>query len=247
MVFGRVKTRMIETNEALPGRSQPVLLAPKNHTVLGTPIAGPVPDGFAEIYFGLGCFWGAERKFWQVPGVYTTAVGYEGGYTPNPTYDEVCTGRTAHTEAVRVVYDPAKVSLEDLLKVFWTIHDPTQGYRQANDVGTQYRSAVYWTTPEQRDVILATKATYQAAIDAVGLRRHHHGRRARGGAPVLLRRGLPPAVPLQEPARLRLPLEHRGPLPGGLTARLEEILLLAVGSGCRRSWSRKRGGRRVRS
>ena len=168
MVFGRVKTRMIETNEALPGRSQPVLLAPKNHTVLGTPIAGPVPDGFAEIYFGLGCFWGAERKFWQVPGVYTTAVGYEGGYTPNPTYDEVCTGRTAHTEAVRVVYDPAKVSLEDLLKVFWTIHDPTQGYRQANDVGTQYRSAVYWTTPEQRDVILATKATYQAAIDAVG-------------------------------------------------------------------------------
>ena len=168
MVFGRVKTRMIETNEALPGRSQPVLLAPKNHTVLGTPIAGPVPDGFAEIYFGLGCFWGAERKFWQVPGVYTTAVGYAGGYTPNPTYDEVCTGRTAHTEAVRVVYDPAKVSLEDLLKVFWTIHDPTQGYRQANDVGTQYRSAVYWTTPEQRDVILATKATYQAAIDAVG-------------------------------------------------------------------------------
>ncbi len=168
MVFGRVKTRMIETNEALPGRSQPVLLAPKNHTVLGTPIAGPVPDGFAEIYFGLGCFWGAERKFWQVPGVYTTAVGYEGGYTPNPTYDEVCTGRTAHTEAVRVVYDPAKVSLEDLLKVFWTIHDPTQGYRQAGDVGTQYRSAVYWTTPEQRDVILATKATYQSAIDGMG-------------------------------------------------------------------------------
>ena len=178
MVFGRVKTRMIETNEALPGRSQPVLLAPKNHTVLGTPIAGPVPDGFAEIYFGLGCFWGAERKFWQVPGVYTTAVGYEGGYTPNPTYDEVCTGRTAHTEAVRVVYDPAKVSLEDLLKVFWTIHDPTQGYRQANDVGTQYRSAVYWTTPEQRDVILRDEGDVPGGDRRCRLRRHHHGRRA---------------------------------------------------------------------
>jgi peptide-methionine (S)-S-oxide reductase len=168
VVFGRVKTRMIETNEALPGRSQPVLLSPNDHAVLGTPIAGPVPDGFAEMFFGLGCFWGAERRFWQVPGVYTTAVGYQGGYTPNPTYDEVCTGRTAHTEAVRVVYDPATVSLEDLLTVFWTIHDPTQGYRQANDIGTQYRSAVYWTTPEQREVVERTRATYQTAIDAVG-------------------------------------------------------------------------------
>jgi peptide-methionine (S)-S-oxide reductase len=168
VVFGRVKTRMIEADEALAGRSNPVLLAPGVHAVLGTPIAGPVPDGMAEIFFGLGCFWGAERKFWQVPGVYTTAVGYQGGYTPNPTYDEVCTGRTAHTEAVRVVYDPAKVSLEDLLKVFWTIHDPTQGYRQANDVGTQYRSAVYWTTPEQREVVEATREAYQKAIDGYG-------------------------------------------------------------------------------
>jgi peptide-methionine (S)-S-oxide reductase len=168
VVFGRVKTRMIASDEALAGRSHPVLLAPGTHAVLGTPIAGPVPDGLAEIYFGLGCFWGAERKFWQVPGVYTTAVGYEGGYTPNPTYDEVCSGRTGHTETVRVVYDPAKVSVEDLLKVFWTIHDPTQGYRQAGDIGTQYRSGVYFTTPEQREAVERTQAAYQAAIDKKG-------------------------------------------------------------------------------
>ncbi|HTY73777.1 MAG TPA: peptide-methionine (S)-S-oxide reductase MsrA [Actinomycetes bacterium] len=168
MLYGRVKTRMIEPDEALAGRAEPTYAVPTLHAVLGTPIAGPVPAGYEEIFFGLGCFWGAERKFWQVPGVWTTAVGYQGGYTPNPTYDEVCTGRTAHTEAVRVVFDPAKVSLEDLLEVFWTIHDPTQGFRQANDVGTQYRSAVYWTTPEQREVVERTRATYQKAIDGYG-------------------------------------------------------------------------------
>src|SRR6476619_8343152 len=157
---------MIETNEALPGRSQPVLLAPKNHTVLGTPIAGPVPDGFAEIYFGLGCFWGAERKFWQVPGVYTTAVGYLGGLTPNPTYEEVCSGMTGHNEVVLVVFDPKTISYERLLKTFWENHDPTQGMRQGNDAGTQYRSGIYTFTAEQRSAAAASKAMYEKELKA---------------------------------------------------------------------------------
>ena len=168
MLFGSVKSRMIQPDEALAGRAERPYDVPAVHAVLGTPLEGPVPEGYEEIYFGLGCFWGAERKFWQVPGVWTTSVGYQGGFTPHATYEEVCTGRTGHTEAVRVVYDPAQVSVEDLLKVFWTIHDPTQGFRQAGDVGTQYRSAVYWTTEAQRDAAERTRATYQAAIDEVG-------------------------------------------------------------------------------
>jgi peptide-methionine (S)-S-oxide reductase len=128
-----------------------------------------VPDGMAEAFFGMGCFWGAERRFWQLPGVYTTAVGYQGGQTPNPTYDETCTGLTGHTEAVRVVYDPAVVSYGDLLRVFWETHDPTQGFRQGNDWGSQYRSALYWTSEAQREAAEKSRAVYQEALSKAGL------------------------------------------------------------------------------
>ncbi len=167
MVFGHYKTRMPSPEEALPGRDRPMPV-PDAHTVLGTPLAGPFPDTFEQAVFGLGCFWGAERKFWQVPGVYTTAVGYAGGFTPNPTYEEVCSGRTGHAEVVLVVFDPAAVSYEALLQTFWESHDPTQGMRQGNDVGTQYRSAIYTTTEEQRTQAEASKERYQQALRAAG-------------------------------------------------------------------------------
>ncbi|HEX5018365.1 MAG TPA: peptide-methionine (S)-S-oxide reductase MsrA [Actinomycetes bacterium] len=169
MLFGRTSATMPAPEQALPGRSEPAFTIPSTHAVLGTPVAGPVPDGMAEAFFGMGCFWGAERRFWQLPGVYSTAVGYQGGTTPNPTYEEACTGMTGHTEAVRVVYDPAVVSYDDLLKVFWETHDPTQGFRQGNDVGTQYRSALYWTDEAQRIAAEASRERYQKALDAVGL------------------------------------------------------------------------------
>src|SRR5919107_6286607 len=140
---------MVMPTEALPGREQPAFTVPERHAVLGTSLKPPFPEGMSTAVFGLGCFWGAERKFWQIDGVYTTAVGYAGGFTPNPTYEEVCSGHTGHTEAIRVVFDPSVVSYADLLKKFFEIHDPTQGMRQGNDVGTQYRSAIYWPTPEQ--------------------------------------------------------------------------------------------------
>jgi peptide-methionine (S)-S-oxide reductase len=143
------KTRLVSPSEALPGRDHPIPTAP-DHFVNGRPLAGPYPQGIETAIFGMGCFWGAERKFWQAgEGVFVTAVGYAGGFTPNPTYEEVCSGRTGHTEAVLVAYDPAKISYEDLLRIFWENHDPTQGMRQGNDVGTQYRSAIYTTSPEQ--------------------------------------------------------------------------------------------------
>jgi len=162
------KTLSLPTaDEALPGRSTPLKVAAA-HTVLGTPMVGPWPAGMETIIVGLGCFWGAERRFWTLPGVYSTQVGYAGGLTPNPTYEEVCSGRTGHNEVVRVVFDPAKVSLQDVLARFWEAHDPTQGMRQGNDVGTQYRSGIYATTPVQLEVALASKTAYDAALKAKG-------------------------------------------------------------------------------
>jgi peptide-methionine (S)-S-oxide reductase len=154
--------------EALPGRATAIPV-PERHTVLGTPLTPPFPDGVETIELGLGCFWGAERLFWRLPGMFTTAVGYAGGFTENPTYREVCSGRTGHTEAVLVAFDPAKLSLDTVLKTFWEGHDPTQGMRQGNDVGTQYRSAIYWTTPAQRDAVLASRDLFASALAARGL------------------------------------------------------------------------------
>ncbi len=164
--FGR-KTELVTADEALKGRST-AMVVPAAHTVLGTPLQGPFPDGLEVLYVGMGCFWGAERYFWKAPGVYTTAVGYAGGHTPNPTYDETCSGRTGHTEAVQIVFDPNKTSVEALLKLFWENHDPTQGMRQGNDVGTQYRSAIYTTTDAQLQVAQASRAAYQEALTAAG-------------------------------------------------------------------------------
>ncbi|MEV4103062.1 peptide-methionine (S)-S-oxide reductase MsrA [Nonomuraea sp. NPDC049649] len=165
-LFG-TKTTMVTPEEALPGRPDPMPV-PARHAVLDAPLAPPYPDGYEIADFGLGCFWGAERKFWQTPGVYSTAAGYQGGYTPNPTYEEVCSGRTGHTEVVRVVYNPADISYEQLLKVFWEAHDPTQGMRQGNDVGTQYRSAIYYHTPEQRAAAEASRDAYEKVLAEAG-------------------------------------------------------------------------------
>ena len=166
-LFSRHKQDMIDPADALPGRDQPIRV-PERHDVLGTPIAPPFPEGLEQAVFGMGCFWGAERVFWQAPGVYTTAVGYAGGYTPNPTYEEVCSGRTGHTEAVLVVFDPAVISLEGVLRLFWEGHDPTQGMRQGNDRGTQYRSAIYVSSPEQRAAAEATRAAFAERLGAAG-------------------------------------------------------------------------------
>jgi len=161
---GGAKSKMIAPEDALPGRDQPPFEIPYRHEVLGTPIREPFPEGLETAIFGLGCFWGAERLFWTIDGVYTTAAGYAGGYTKNPTYEEVCSGKTGHTEAVIVVYDPAKVSYEDLLQVFFETHDPTQGMRQGNDMGTQYRSAIYTTSDEQARIATMTRDAYNAEL-----------------------------------------------------------------------------------
>jgi peptide-methionine (S)-S-oxide reductase len=160
-------TRMVTAAEALPGRDERIPV-PARHDVLGTPLEPPFPEGLEQAVFGMGCFWGAERIFWQAPGVYTTAVGYAGGFTPNPTYQEVCSGRTGHAEVVLVVFDPQQTSFEELLRLFWEGHDPTQGMRQGNDAGTQYRSAVYWTSEAQRAAAEETEAMYQARLAAAG-------------------------------------------------------------------------------
>ncbi|GAA1746133.1 peptide-methionine (S)-S-oxide reductase MsrA [Luedemannella helvata] len=158
---------MVAPDKALPGRATPLPVADR-HTVLGTPLRGPWPANLEVAYFGMGCFWGAERLFWRLPGVYSTSVGYQGGYTPNPTYEETCTGLTGHTEAVQVVYDPAEIQYADLLKVFWENHDPTQGYRQGNDVGTQYRSAIYATTSEQLAEARASREAFNPLVRDAG-------------------------------------------------------------------------------
>src|SRR4051812_46068014 len=163
----RKSTEMPTTDNALPGREQPLIPA-RPHLVLGTSLTPPFPEGLEQAIFGMGCFWGAERLFWQLPGVYTTAVGYAGGITPNPTYKETCTGMTGHAEVVLVVFDPNRISYDDLLKVFWEEHDPTQGMRQGNDVGTTYRSAIYWTTDEQRAAAEASRDMYAAALASAG-------------------------------------------------------------------------------
>jgi peptide-methionine (S)-S-oxide reductase len=159
--------QMVTPEEALPGRSEPMPV-PDRHEVLGNPIAPPFPEGLEQAVVGMGCFWGAERVFWRAPGIYTTAVGYAGGYTPNPTYEEVCSGRTGHTEAVLVVFDPKVTSYEEILRLFWENHDPTQGNRQGNDVGTQYRSAVYWTSDAQREAAEASRTMFQAELAKAG-------------------------------------------------------------------------------
>ena len=166
-MWSRDKQRMPSAEEALPGRDEPMRISGK-HLVNGHSMIPPFPPGFEEIVLGLGCFWGAERLFWQLPGVHVTAVGYAGGLTPNPTYEETCTGRTGHTEVVRVVYDPGEIGLDRLLQVFWESHDPTQGMRQGNDIGSQYRSAIYTTRDAQHGQVEASRQQYQQALGRAG-------------------------------------------------------------------------------
>jgi peptide-methionine (S)-S-oxide reductase len=164
----RRKTAMPSPDDALAGRAAPAFSIPVRHAVLDAPLRGPWPDGLETAVFGLGCFWGAERVFWRTHGVYSTAVGYAGGFTPNPTYEEVCSGRTGHAEVVLVVFDPKRVSYRELLKVFWEAHDPTQGMRQGNDVGTQYRSLILYTNDAQKAAAVDTRALFQKVLDDAG-------------------------------------------------------------------------------
>jgi peptide-methionine (S)-S-oxide reductase len=167
MFLFRQKSEMVAPEQALPGRDEPIAV-PERHYVLGNSLTPPFPDGYEQAVFGMGCFWGAERIFWEAPGVWTTAVGYAGGYTPNPTYEEVCSGRTGHTEAVLVVFDPAKTSYDAMLRLFWEGHDPTQGMRQGNDVGTQYRSAILTTSGAEREAALSSREMFQEELERAG-------------------------------------------------------------------------------
>jgi peptide-methionine (S)-S-oxide reductase len=167
LFLSRKKQQMIDRALALPGRDERMIV-PGQHYVLGTPLEPPFPEGFERAVVGMGCFWGAERVFWRADGVYTTAVGYAGGFTPNPLYEEVCSARTGHTEAVLVVFDPEKTSYEEMLRLFWENHDPTQGMRQGNDVGTQYRSAIYWTNEAQRELAEASRDMFQERLREAG-------------------------------------------------------------------------------
>ncbi|MET8088957.1 peptide-methionine (S)-S-oxide reductase MsrA [Micromonospora sp. NPDC005220] len=167
MFLRRMNAEMVTPDQALPGRPIAMPVADR-HEVLGTPLKGPFPEGLEVAVFGMGCFWGAERLFWTLPGVYTTSAGYAGGITKNPTYEETCSGRTGHAEVVQVVYDPSRINYADLLKVFWENHDPTQGMRQGNDVGTQYRSAIYTTTDEQRTIAESSRDAFQPIVTRAG-------------------------------------------------------------------------------
>jgi peptide-methionine (S)-S-oxide reductase len=169
MQFFGHKTEMVTPDRALPGRSE-TMPVPETHFVNGHPLVAPFPAGLQQAVFGMGCFWGAERKFWEAPGVYTTAVGYAGGLTPNPSYEEVCSGRTGHAEVVLVVFDPTVISYEELLKIFWENHDPTQGMRQGNDVGTQYRSAIYWFSDAQREAAEVSRDAFAKVLVESGYR-----------------------------------------------------------------------------
>ena len=210
-MFGFKKIAMPTAAQALPGRDHAIRTA-ATHFVNGHPLKGPYPEGSQKAIFGLGCFWGAERKFWELgDGVYVTAVGYAGGLTPNPIYEEVCSGRTGHNEVVLVIYDPKKISYETLLQTFWESHDPTQGMRQGNDVGTQYRSGIYTFTPEQKAAAEASKAMYQKGSIKETLRRDHDGNCRRAG--VLFCRGLSPAISRQESVRLLRARRHRRVVP----------------------------------
>jgi peptide-methionine (S)-S-oxide reductase len=166
-MFGRRSLEIPSADDALPGRDA-TMPVPESHTVLGTSLVGPYPEGMETAVVALGCFWGAERLFWQLDGVHTTAVGYAGGHTPNPTYEEVCSGLTGHSEAVLVVFDPTRITYRDVLRTFWEGHDPTQGMRQGNDVGTQYRSGIYWTSEAQREAAEESRAAYQQVLSAAG-------------------------------------------------------------------------------
>ena len=168
MFFSRFKTQPVAAEDALPGRPTPLPHVPELHAVNGNRIQPPFPEGMQTAVFGAGCFWGVEKVFWEQPGVYSTAAGYAGGHTPNPTYEEVCSAQTGHTEVVLVVFDPAVTSYEQLLKVFWEDHDPTQGMRQGNDVGTQYRSAIYYQGPEQEAAARASREAFQQRLTAAG-------------------------------------------------------------------------------
>jgi peptide-methionine (S)-S-oxide reductase len=166
-LFREKNVEMVAPEDALPGREE-AMAVPERHYVLGTPIAPPFPDGLERAVFGMGCFWGAERVFWQAPGVYTTAVGYAGGYTANPSYEETCSGRTGHAEVVLAVFDPQKTSYDEMLRLFWENHDPTQGMRQGNDVGTQYRSTIYWENEAQREAAERSRELFQRELTAEG-------------------------------------------------------------------------------
>jgi peptide-methionine (S)-S-oxide reductase len=166
-LFDKAKTKLVDPADALPGRDEPIRV-PERHEVLGNPLTPPWPEGFQQIVVGMGCFWGAERVFWQADGVWTTAVGYAGGFTPNPSYEEVCSGRTGHTEAVLVVFDPSKTSYDEMLRLFWENHDPTQGMRQGNDVGTQYRSAIYFGSDAEREAAERSREMFAENLSAAG-------------------------------------------------------------------------------
>lgn len=225
MFLNRRTPQLPTPEEALKGRPTPEFTVPSRHTVLGNPLLGPYPEGLEVADFALGCFWGAERKFWQTDGVWTTLVGYQGGYTENPAYEEVCSGLTGHTEAVRVVFDPKTVSYADLLKLFWESHDPTQGFRQGNDVGTQYRSAIYTHSPEQEAAVAASREAYQKVLTSASTTPRSPRRSSR-------RRAAPSGPP------------RRTTSSTSTRTRRATAASAARGSRARSGWLRPRGDRR---